>query len=211
MKKIALVLLFVSSFQFVKAQDIASFSYWGDPVDGETFIGIGGSSTHLSNPVAPNSSAHRIGGLSFFLDMETPRYGKGEVSMQYTNKLIGDLLVFLDRAIVNPNVIFRSEGSSLSTGILGWVDWNWNLNAPKRLQLAAGFNLQDYFIGATYAHDTISLPGSRASYEPQGYYFSGGPSVLAPLRHQPILSCTCQNHLCFWGFSSGNRRLFNSR
>lgn len=161
------------------SQTVDDFNQRGNSFDGESFLGLALMQSHISNKDAPNPSAHRKTANSFYLDIYDARVGLGERSTRYRNMLLTDMITLLGEVIAKPNSIFRREGSGLTSGLVGWIDINWNLTEPGRFQPALGFNFNDYFFGATYVHDTISDPKKWATYEPQGYYFAAGPSASA--------------------------------
>ncbi|MEM0999335.1 MAG: hypothetical protein AAGN35_19920 [Bacteroidota bacterium] len=154
-------------------QGIRDFRWLGDPVDGETFLGLGASRTSLANPAAPNPELHDVSAFTLYFDLKKLNLQRGKASFYYSNALLGDLVLLLQETFQNPNSILRSVNSSLSSGLFGWFNLGWNLTRPGPVQPFLGFNLNDYFLGSTYLD---SLNG-RVSLEPQGYHFAGGPLV----------------------------------
>ncbi len=156
------------------AQGIQDFLYLKDPVQQETFLSVGLNRMRVSNPAAPSPENHNLAAFNLYLDLRHYRLEKGQMSLHYANPLVTDLILLLSETIDNPNSILRAEGSSLSSGPIGWLNLGWNLSGPGAAQPLLGFHHNDYFLGSTYVYDSVPGQG-RISHEPQGYYFSAGP------------------------------------
>lgn len=160
-----------------QAQRIQDFEYLNDPIDQEIFLSVGISSSHLGNPAAPNAEDHAISAYTMYFDLRHYRLDAGRASFYYSNQLLGDMLLLLQRTIANPANANRAVGSSLSSGLIGWINWGWNLSRAGSVQPFVGLNLNDYFLTSTYEADTIPTSNNWGTYEPQGYYFAAGPML----------------------------------
>lgn len=159
----------------LSAQTGIDFSTAGSFADEETFLGLGISRSTLSNKAAPSPENHHESGFTLYLDIRTIRLDAGRASTYYSNQLLGDLLLLLQRTVKDANNADAKEGSGISSGLFGWINVGWNLTGTRALQPFLGFNINDYFLTSTYVADTIATTYNRGTYEPQGYWFAGGP------------------------------------
>ena len=169
------------------AQNIESFEYFNDPIDGEAFIGIGINRSLITNSAAPYPENHRLAGGTLYLDLKQSKYGAGQLSIYYTNQLIGDLIFSLARSLNGKSALFRHESTTLTSGYTGWLDFHLNLTKPGLVQPFLGGHHHDYLIGSTYVVDSSNTPSHWVSNEPQGYYFAAGPTVGARMALGDIL------------------------
>ncbi len=153
-------------------QNISDFEYLNESYGDELYLGLGLSRGFLSNPVAPNPEVHSVSRFSLLLDMERPKTELGQMSFTYSNKLLGDLFNLLKDIQEDRKAIYRKVESHISSGILGWFGFRWNVTKPNKFQLMTGFQLNDYFLTTTYEDST-----DRISHEPQGYFLAAGPNV----------------------------------
>lgn len=178
MRKITLILLLgwgMLAVNKLYCQTLADYRYLNEVLDDESFFGVGISRSHLANPAAPSPENHSQSAFTLYFDIRKIRLQPGKASIYFTNQLLGDLLLLLQRTTENPSAFNRSESSSISSGLLGWINVGWNLSGPGKFQPFLGFNHNDYFIGSTYVSDTIPYNANQGTYEPQGYYFAAGP------------------------------------
>ena len=98
-------------------------------------------------------------------------YGKGDVSVNFENPTLGDLIyALLNYKKLSSSTVNKSFGS----GFLGWIQVYFNAVVLKRLIIAPGFSVGDYIFG-------IQQPKLQEPniLEPNGYYFHLGPAVKA--------------------------------
>ncbi len=175
MKSITLFLLVFLPFSLF-CQSINDFKYFNKEYANDNYIGIAPTIVSISNNEAPNPEQHKISGLSGTLEIRKVNFDINDSRFLYRNKLVFDLFLIVDNMINDDgNAYYRSEGSGLTTGIIGWYSKTWNIYSNQRLCLSVGGNLNDYFLTSSYRlEDTNSL----STNEPNGYYFSAGPSIL---------------------------------
>lgn len=160
-------------------QTIDDFEYLGEYYSDELYLGIAFSNSHVTNSDAPRPEVHNIAGLSGELNMRYIRLEAGEMSWRWQHKLLGDMTLFTYKVFTeNSNLVNRGESTAFSCGLLGWWNWTWNITLPNRYILSAGFNLNDYFFGSSYIVDSLANPNELKSLEPQGYYFTAGPTIV---------------------------------
>ena len=164
----------------LSAQNLMNFQWFNKDYSDDLYLGFTLSHLSLTNEDAPNPDNHNISGFVFEIQLKKVNYEKGEPSRYFRNKLLGDVVSYYSR--FGRDGIYQKESSSLSTGLLGWWSWVWNINKPGRFSVAAGFNLNDFSVTSSYVKND-SLPYNRITnqvrYEPQGYYYSAGPSLRA--------------------------------
>lgn len=186
----------------LSAQSLDGFKNGKDVFyDGYGHWGFSLSISSLSNPAAPNPDAHSITGLALKIDYKKYSAEKGGRHMFFQNKTIGDLLFILGSEIRNDKGAERGENSALTTGLIGWTSWGWNLIGKEKTSLAFGFNLNDYIIGSTYVYtNSQGQPQTPITTEPQGYYWGGGPSVFFDyaLSEKLTLQTFASYSLAFW-------------
>jgi hypothetical protein len=195
--------IFILMCQFsLSGQSLESFKNGKDEFyDGYGHWGFSLSLSNLSNPAAPNSEAHNITGLALKIDYKKYSYEKGARHMFFQNKTIGDLLFILGSEISSDKGAERSESSTISTGLIGWTSWGWNILGKEKTSLAFGFNLNDYIIGSTYVYkDSQGQNQTPITTEPQGYYWGGGPSLFFDyaLSEKLVLQTFASYSLTFW-------------
>ena len=163
-------------FQF--GQNLKNFEYLGEKYgDKEMYLGLNPTFTLVRNNDAPFPERHAQAAFSADLSFRKVNFKKGSLSWNWQNKLLGDVILLIDRAFTDPNVLFRDEQTSFSSGPIGWLDWTIALNnADGKTQFSLGMNHHDYFYSSTYTVDTIS-GSSWASLDPQGYFFATGPTL----------------------------------
>lgn len=177
MKFVYAFIMFISPLVFW-SQNLQSFTYLGDQMGGELYLGFSAEYCMLANPEAPHPDLHNIRGFSGKVDMKRIGFEKGDQQYSMEYKLLGDVALILHNQINGDgSQYYRQIGSSISNGLLGWHSWGWNVVATDRFTLATGFNLNDYFYGKTYVSDTTS--NGVVSPEPQGYYFAAGPTLFS--------------------------------
>ena len=164
------------------SQSLDRFSWFNEYYADELYLGLGYSNLSMSNPEAPQPEEHELSGWTIKLEMKVVRYEKGEVSRYWEHKLVGDMVGWYSRFRRDDASVYVTQASNVSTGLLGWWSWVWNLTEPKRFSVAAGFNANDYFLTSSYVeHDSIPYDriDNNTRYEPNGYYFGAGPTVRA--------------------------------
>ena len=177
MKKITAIIIIFSPLIFL-GQDLQSFKCLGDPMGGELYLGVSAEYVMLANPDAPHPELHNLKGFSGKIDMNRFGFEKGDMQYSFEYKLLADIATILHNQINGDgSAYYRQVGSSISNGILGWHSWGWNVVSTNNFTIAPGFNLNDYFYGKTYVSDTTS--NGVVSPEPQGYYFSAGPTLFS--------------------------------
>jgi hypothetical protein len=163
---------------FICAQSLEDFKYLGDPAFPSMYLSVSGSFAHVTNNEAPRPEIHNIKGWTGKLDLQKTNLNIGEVNYKFQHKLLGDMILLAKKVFDNSRNIYRNYSSSLTTGILGWHSWGWNINKSTKYKIAPGINLNDYFYARTYYSDTLGGSFHRASLEPHGYYWAAGPSVF---------------------------------
>lgn len=173
------LLVFLMSAQNLAAQSLADFNVGKNEYYGNGHWGFALSLSHLSNSDAPNPSAHNVTGLALKIDYKKYNLEKGGKRFFFQNKTIGDALFILGSEIATGKGAERAENSTISTGLIGWSSWGWNLVATDKATFAIGFNLNDYIIGSTYIYTNAQgQKQTPVTTEPQGYYWGGGPSFF---------------------------------
>lgn len=180
--KIFILFSFVMLAAIASAQSLSEFTYLGDRYgNDELYIGLNPTYSFLSNKAAPNPDIHSISGFSGDLSLRRVNFDQGSLSWNWQHKMILDVFLLVGKAVkqLDASELNRAQNTSITCGIIGWLDFTWAINKPQnRFQLSAGINHHDYFYASTYAVDTI--PGQNwASFDPQGYYFSAGPTLKA--------------------------------
>jgi len=199
-----IIFLFVVSCNnpFIFAQTLESFKNGKNEFyDGSGHWGFALSVSRLSNPVAPNPEAHSITGLAKKIDFKKYNFDKGGRRFYFQNKTIGDLLFTLGSEIQKDKGAERGENSALTTGLIGWTSWGWNVLAKPKSALALGFNINDYILGSTYIYtDTQGNKQTPITTEPQGYYWSGGPSLFLDyaISETLVLQAFAGYSFAFW-------------
>lgn len=163
--------------------------------------GVALSFSSLSNPAAPNKSAHSISGLAIKLDYKKYNLERGGKRMFFQHKTIGDLLFLLSKEVRKGQGAERAENSTLSTGLIGWTSWGWNVLGNNKSSIAVGFNLNDYIVGSTYVYTNAQgVKQTPVTTEPQGYYWGGGPSFFYDhqLTDKLVLQSFLGYSLAFW-------------
>lgn len=166
----------------VQSQDLDEFRWFGDDYEDGLFMGIGYNNVHMSNKEAPNPKKHDFTGNTFKLDFKNVNLEKGSVSWYFETKLLGDMVYFLSGLIKGSESAYQEEESGLSSGLLGWHSFLWNITEPKKYQLSVGANFSDFFLTAAYPEDEsrpYSNPSNNIVQEPNGNYYAIGPSAGA--------------------------------
>ena len=163
------------------SQNLEQFQYWGYDYNKELYLSVAASLSSLQNTEAPVPSNHNISGWTFKIDMKNVKFARGEMRYSLQYKLLGDVFTIADKAFKEDSRnVLRSVGSSVTNGLLGWHNFVFNLNEASPHSLALGFHHNDYFVASTYESDTNV--GGRISHEPQGFYWSAGPSITYNYR-----------------------------
>lgn len=176
----ALTLLSFVSTSSIVAQDIDDFRWFGDDYEDQLFLSLGVNNIHISNNEAPNSGNHKQSGTTIKLDLKHINFEKGGSSFYFENKLLGDLILSADRYFKEKGSFYQEEESGLSSGLLGWWSFLWNITEPNRYQIAIGANAKDFFLTAAYPEDVskpYSNPNNNIVQEPNGNYYAIGPSA----------------------------------
>lgn len=176
-KKVTLFLLLVNfGKQTMTGQSLTDFKYYDYPFENEVYIDAALSFSNAFNPAAPNPSFHNKTGWTGAIGVRKYTFEPFQWRVYYHNKLVGDVFTIFNESVKNdPNIIYRSIESGLTTGILGWFNFTCNTVTTDKHSLGLGFNLNDYFLSSTYSSD--STGNGWTSLEPQGYFFGVGPSV----------------------------------
>lgn len=184
-----LILLFISYSFSLTAQDIDEFQWFGHDYEDGLFLGLGVSQVFITNNDAPNPGNHKLNGTTFKIDLKDVNFEKGGCSMFYENKLLGDFILFFSQVNNGERDIYQTESSGLSTGIIGWMSFLFNITEPKRFQIAAGANFSDFFLTSAYPEDVskpYSNPNNNIVQEPNGNYYTIGPSVAFRMSLSPL-------------------------
>lgn len=184
----------------LQAQSISDFTYLNGDYEDELLIGLAFSNTFGSNNDAPNAEAHKLKGYSWEVNMRKVRLGTGEVSWRWQHKLLGDMTILVRDIFKDNSNYYRKENSGLTSGYLGWWNWTWNLHKPQKHLISAGFNLHDYFLTSSYHVDSLPENDDLISLEPQGYYFSAGPSLAAQYQVSDwlLMETVASYSLSYW-------------
>jgi hypothetical protein len=180
---IFIIILICSSITAIQAQGLSDFKYLGDPAFDELYIGVSGSYAHVTNTAAYHPELHDLQGWTGKIDVTKLTYEQWKVKYKFQHRLFADLWLIVDNQINgNGSYFYRQISSGITTGILGWHSWGLNLTNFNKLSIAIGMNLNDYFYGKTYSLDTsnskVVSTQMLISPEPQGYYFTAGPSLF---------------------------------
>ena len=190
MKTVQLLLLFCTLIPISsQAQDIDEFQWFGHDYEDGLFLGLGASQVFISNNDAPNPDNHKINGTTFKIDLKDVNFEKGGHSFFYENKLLGDFILFFSQVSKGESDIYQTESSGLSTGIIGWMSYLFNITEPKRFQVAVGANFSDFFLTAAYPEDVskpYSNPNNNIVQEPNGNYYAIGPSAAFRMTLSPL-------------------------
>ncbi len=192
--------LFISVVS-IQAQGLAGFKYLGDSAFGEKYIGVSASYAHITNTAAPSPERHNIQGWTAKLELTKLTYEPGKIKSKHQHRLFADMFLILENQVNGDGSKFKRQiESDISTGILGWHSWGWNLTNYNKLSVALGVNLNDYFYGKTYNVDTTGLMPELLSPEPQGYYFTAGPSLFVDyaLNKYVLLQALTTYSLAYW-------------
>lgn len=184
-------------------QTLTDFTYFDKDYNDDTYLSTSWSYTFSSNPAAPNPAAHSVQGGTAKLDIRSVHFERGHSRSLYQHKLLFDMILILDNMInKDGSKYYREEGSGLTTGIIGWYSFGWNIISKDRLCVALGGNLNDYFITNSYRLDSSST--NLTSIEPQGYWFSGGPSAFADvyLNKYAIIHAMTSYSMGYWRAAS---------
>lgn len=164
----------------LNAQTLDKFEYLGEIYgNNEQYFGLYPTLSFVNNKVAPNPQNHKLKGWTGELSYRKVDFAKYKWRISWQQKMFVDVILILNKALQkgDPNAIDRKENTSLTTGIIGWVDGVINMNEPTGNFLwAIGANHNDYFYGSTYA-DTSRNGYTWATFDPQGYYLALGPTV----------------------------------
>ncbi len=180
MRTICAIIIAVLFAPTSKAQTLEKFTYLGEIYGAnELYIGVNPTYSMVRNKAVPFAKNHELNGISGDFSLRKVNFQQGKVSWNWQNKMYGDLLLLLNKALTktSANDLNRKEGTSMTSGVIGWLDFTWAMNKPNgRFQWSLGANLNDYFYGSTIKLD--SLPGENwATYDPQGYFLAAGPTV----------------------------------
>jgi hypothetical protein len=180
MNRLLLLLIFLFCLK-LQSQTLDKFEYLGDLyANDEYYVGLYPTYTFISNKAAPNPQNHDLKGWTGELNIRKVNFSKGKLRWSMQQKMFPDVLLILNKSLQkgDPNAIYRKENTSITNGIIGWLDFTINLNKPDgKLLFAVGVNHNDYFYGATYS-DTTRNSSTWATYDPQGYFLAAGPSLI---------------------------------
>lgn len=163
-----------------RAQDIDDFQWFGNDYEDQLFLSLGVNKVSITNNDAPNPENHRQSGTTFKLDLKKTNFEKGGMSLYFENKLLGDLVLYTARYLKGEDSFYQQEESGLSSGLLGWWYFLWNITEPNNYQIALGMNACDFFLTAAYPENTdlpYSNPSNTIVQEPNGNYYAIGPSL----------------------------------
>ena len=110
----------------------------------------------------------KLGGFTGNVSIRKAKAGKGEISLNYENVLLGD---FIWKVANLKKSEYFDQG--FSAGFLGWVQGYYNVVATDKLILAPGASLGDYIFGSEIPTE---IAPTIFSNEPFGYYLAVGPS-----------------------------------
>mgnify|MGYP005840410385 CR=1 FL=1 len=170
-----------------KAQNLDEFNYLGYPYQGESYLSVAGSYSRLKNNAAPNPDIHNQAGWTIYLDYKEADFTQGKMRYTLKYKLLGDMIFLVDAALDDSREILREKESTISNGLLGWHSFIFNINGSSPQSFGIGFHLNDYFLGSTVTDANAVTANTRVSLEPQGYYWTAGPSASYVLRPIPFL------------------------
>jgi hypothetical protein len=157
------------------AQSLKEFTYLKDKFEGEGYVMASGVLVNLSNKDAfINPQAHNQTVPFIDIYFLKPRFSLGGLNRRVDYKLITDIF-WLFKTITEKDAskLNASVGSTLSTGLIGWQMFHWNVTAKQNRTISLGFSLNDYFIGSIN-QDTM---GKITLKEPQGWQIGIGPAV----------------------------------
>lgn len=174
---VSLLIVLIFSTSGVNSQSLDEFQYFNRKYADDLYLGIFPTFTFVSNREAPNPSAHRISGFTGKLDLRNVTFEMGERRFLYQHKLLFDMLLIIENQVNGDgSAYYRSEESGLTTGIIGWTSWGWNMFGNGRYCVASGVNINDYFLSNSYKLEANT--DNLTTIEPQGYWFAAGPSVF---------------------------------
>jgi hypothetical protein len=110
----------------------------------------------------------KLGGFTGNVSIRHAKAGKGEISVNYENVLLGD---FIWKVANLKKSEYFDQG--FSSGLLGWVQGYYNVVATDKLIIAPGGSLGDYIFGSEIP---TQISPNVFSNEPFGYYLTVGPS-----------------------------------
>lgn len=174
MKSLVITGFLLLGFLYSNGQSLEEFKYLKDKYGGEGYLNVSGSFTFLSNKAAPGPSAHEKNGIVLDVVYNHIGFTKGFFNYRFDHKLITDILFLADKVVDRKASVDRAEGSSVSTGVIGWHGMGWNAIAKPKFCLAPGFAIDDYFFGASYKDSS----GALHTPEPQGWYITAGPALF---------------------------------
>lgn len=120
--------------------------------------------THVSG-----KANYKIGGLTGNINIRHAKIGKGEISGQYENVTLGDMIWLLGHLDRDKDI-----DHAFGAGWLGWFQGYYNVVSNDKLIVSPGISLCDYIFGSNVK--TEIAPGAFSN-EPFGYYFTAGPSI----------------------------------
>lgn len=109
-----------------KAQTLEKFTYLGEIYGAnELYIGVNLTYSMVRNKVVPFAENHELNGISGDFSLRKVNFQKGKVNWNWQNKMYGDLILLLNKALTKTtaNDLNRKEGTSMTSGIIGWLDF----------------------------------------------------------------------------------------
>jgi len=175
---LAIGVLGISSY----AQTLRTFKYLGYSLNGHYYLGVALSHGEVRNKGAVRPDRHNISGN--FAEINVKRHNFEPRGFRYDldTKMYADILKGLGATLLGrENIYNRGEVTSLTSGPLGWHTLAWNTFTGSTYNVALGFNHNDYFyfMEDRDIADKDKETAAIVVQDPQGYYFSSGPSLIA--------------------------------
>lgn len=172
MKRIFLCFIVISSVSFSQTK-LSEFEYLSDVLNRHKYLDVGAVFSSVSDNKVPSPESQKLSGWSMNVQFDQVNFEPG--GYQYTGriKMFMDVIFQLDKALTKGGSINRKISTSITSGVLGWHSFRWNVMSKDKFCIGLGFNASDYFYGASFEDED----GDLFSPEPNGYYLGGGPTL----------------------------------
>lgn len=180
--RVLLLAFFISSVGYSQNK-LMEFDYLSDKLSGHRYLDVGAIFSMVSDNKVPNPEEQKMSGWTVNVQYDKVNFDKG--GYQYTGriKMFLDVIFLLDNALTKDGSIDREVNTGITSGILGWHSFRWNVVAKDKFCLGLGVNASDYFYGASYKDENEDL----FTPEPNGYYLGGGPTLSFDYRINDFL------------------------
>tara|TARA_R110002049_G_scaffold309196_1_gene518436 strand:- start:1453 stop:2262 length:810 start_codon:yes stop_codon:yes gene_type:complete len=203
-KQIKIIFAFLLGCSFTaQSQSLSDFKWFKKKYENKVFLGFGYNNVSITNNDAPNPENHELKGGTLRIDVSHTNFEKGGARINYTNKLGGDLILFASEIISGKGDIFQTEQSTLSSGLIGWLTFTWNITEARNYQVALGAHIGDYFLTSAYPEDETKPFNKNSNsivLEPNGNYYGAGPSAIVNVLLTKNLLLEYRTHLTIPAF-----------